>query len=39
LQAELGEMRGILKKLREHTKGEFACFRKVRSGGVKGTTQ
>ena len=37
LQAELGGMRGILKKLREHTKGEFACFRKVRSG-VKGTT-
>lgn len=32
LQAELGEMRGILKKLRDHTKGEFACFRKVRSG-------
>lgn len=39
LQAELGEMRGILKKLREHTKGEFACFRKVRSGGVKGGAQ
>ncbi|KAL2006392.1 hypothetical protein VTN00DRAFT_9060 [Thermoascus crustaceus] len=32
LQAELGEMRGILKRLRERTKGEFACFRKVRSG-------
>ncbi|KAL2000879.1 hypothetical protein VTN02DRAFT_2520 [Thermoascus thermophilus] len=32
LQAELGEMRGILKRLREKTKGEFACFRKVRSG-------
>jgi exocyst complex component 2 len=30
LQAELGEMRGILKRLRERTKGEFACFRKVR---------
>jgi exocyst complex component 2 len=38
LQAELGEMRGILKKLRERTKGEFACFRKVRSG-AKGTAQ
>ncbi|KAI9923799.1 hypothetical protein ASPWEDRAFT_172040 [Aspergillus wentii DTO 134E9] len=32
LQAELGEMRGVLKKLRERTKGEFACFRKPRSG-------
>lgn len=30
LQAELGEMRGILKRLRERTKGEFTCFRKVR---------
>ncbi|KAH8698425.1 putative exocyst complex component Sec5 [Talaromyces proteolyticus] len=37
LQAELGEMRGILKRLRERTKGEFACFRKVRpSAGTKG---
>ncbi|KAF9883723.1 hypothetical protein FE257_003015 [Aspergillus nanangensis] len=33
LQSELGEMRGILKRLREKTKGEFACFRKPRSGG------
>ncbi|KAL4900358.1 hypothetical protein BDW74DRAFT_162173 [Aspergillus multicolor] len=32
LQTELGEMRGILKRLRERTKGEFACFRKPRSG-------
>ncbi|KAI5307159.1 NAD-dependent isocitrate dehydrogenase [Ascosphaera pollenicola] len=31
LQTELGEMRSVLKKLRENTKGEFACFRKVRS--------
>ncbi|KAL4895939.1 exocyst complex component Sec5-domain-containing protein [Aspergillus ambiguus] len=31
LQSELGEMRGILKRLRERTKGEFACFRKPRS--------
>ena len=31
LQAELGEMRGVLKKLRERTKGEFACFRKPKS--------
>ncbi|EQL30091.1 hypothetical protein BDFG_07382 [Blastomyces dermatitidis ATCC 26199] len=36
LQAELGEMRGVLKRLREATRGEFACFRKVRSGGTKG---
>lgn len=36
LQSELGEMRGVLKKLRERTKGEFACFRKSRSGtGLK----
>lgn len=36
LQSELGEMRGVLKKLRERTKGEFACFRKPRSGtGLK----
>lgn len=32
LQAELGEMRGILKRLRERTRGEFACFKKPRSG-------
>lgn len=32
LQSELGEMRGILKRLRERTKGEFACFRKPRNG-------
>ncbi|PIG86750.1 Exocyst complex component Sec5 [Aspergillus arachidicola] len=31
LQSELGEMRGTLKRLRERTKGEFACFRKQRS--------
>lgn len=35
LQAELGEMRGVLKRLRERTKGEFACFRKPRTGGPK----
>ena len=35
LQAELGEMRGVLKKLREGTRGEFACFRKPRSGTSK----
>lgn len=31
LQSELGEMRGTLKRLRERTKGEFACFKKQRS--------
>lgn len=35
LQSELGEMRGILKRLRERTKGEFACFRRSKSGGQK----
>ncbi|KAJ5166977.1 uncharacterized protein N7482_005758 [Penicillium canariense] len=33
LQAELGEMRVVLKRLRDRTKGEFACFKKPRSGG------
>ncbi|KAJ5091575.1 hypothetical protein NUU61_006445 [Penicillium alfredii] len=32
LQAELGEMRVVLKRLRDRTKGEFACFKKSRSG-------
>lgn len=32
LQAELGEMRSVLKKLREGTRGEFACFRKSKGG-------
>ena len=32
LQAELGDMRVVLKRLRDRTKGEFACFRKSRSG-------
>lgn len=32
LQGELPEMRGILKKLREGTKGEFGCFRRERRG-------
>lgn len=39
LQAELADMRVVLKKLRDRTKGEFACFRKHRSersgGGSK----
>ncbi|KAL8762532.1 MAG: hypothetical protein Q9184_001492 [Pyrenodesmia sp. 2 TL-2023] len=33
LQNELPEMRAILKRLREGTRGEFACFRKVRNKG------
>ncbi|KAJ5832099.1 hypothetical protein N7474_000410 [Penicillium riverlandense] len=36
LQAELGEMRVVLKRLRDRTKGEFACFKKSRSGGGGG---
>lgn len=32
LQGELPEMRGILKKLREGTKGQFGCFRRERRG-------
>ncbi|KAL8933670.1 MAG: hypothetical protein Q9216_006263 [Gyalolechia sp. 2 TL-2023] len=33
LQNELPEMRAILKKLREGTRGEFACFKKQRTKG------
>ncbi|KAL9593722.1 MAG: hypothetical protein Q9219_007414 [cf. Caloplaca sp. 3 TL-2023] len=33
LQNELPEMRAILKKLREGTRGEFVCFKKQRSKG------
>ncbi|KXS96019.1 hypothetical protein AC578_3905 [Pseudocercospora eumusae] len=36
LQGELPEMRGILKKLRESTKGEFGCFRRERRGRREG---
>ena len=32
LQGELPEMRAILKKLREGTKGEFGCFKRDRRG-------
>ncbi|KAJ5717224.1 hypothetical protein N7488_002870 [Penicillium malachiteum] len=35
LQADLGEMRVVLKRLRDRTKGEFACFRKSRGIGQK----
>jgi exocyst complex component 2 len=37
LQAELPEMRAVLKRLREASKGEFACFRKPkRAAGTAG---
>ncbi|KAL9604444.1 MAG: hypothetical protein Q9179_001833 [Wetmoreana sp. 5 TL-2023] len=36
LQNELPEMRAILKKLREGTRGEFACFKRQKGGGGKG---
>lgn len=32
LQECLGEMRGVLKRLREGTRGEFGCFRRERRG-------
>ncbi|KAF2723008.1 exocyst complex protein, partial [Polychaeton citri CBS 116435] len=32
LQGELPEMRAVLKRLREGTKGEFGCFKKERRG-------
>lgn len=32
LQSELPEMRAVLKKLREGTKGEFGCFKRERRG-------
>jgi exocyst complex component 2 len=34
LQGELQEMRSALKKLREKTRTEFACFKRNRSGTV-----
>ena len=36
LQSELGEMRIALKKLREGTRSEFACFKKARDRGRRG---
>jgi exocyst complex component 2 len=33
LQSELPEMRSVLKRLREASKSEFACFRKPKRGG------
>lgn len=44
LQGELPEMRAVLKRLREASKGEFACFRKPKrtaaaaAGGIPGAT-
>jgi exocyst complex component 2 len=32
LEGELPEMRAVLKKLREGTKGEFGCFKRERRG-------
>jgi exocyst complex component 2 len=32
-------MRGILKKLRESTKGEFGCFRRERRGRRTGSRE
>jgi exocyst complex component 2 len=36
LQAELPEMRAVLKRLREASKSEFACFRKPKRAGGAG---
>jgi len=35
LQAELPEMRSVLKRLRDATKTEFACFRKMKTSGSR----
>ncbi|KAL2158950.1 hypothetical protein VTH06DRAFT_2980 [Thermothelomyces fergusii] len=37
LQAELPEMRAVLKRLREASKGEFACFRRPKKSTAAGT--
>ncbi|TQN72919.1 Exocyst complex component SEC5 [Colletotrichum shisoi] len=34
LQSELPEMRSVLKRLREASKNEFACFRKIKRPGM-----
>ncbi|KAF2747811.1 hypothetical protein M011DRAFT_525983 [Sporormia fimetaria CBS 119925] len=36
LQEELGSLRGVLKRLREGTRVEFVCFRRVRKGAGAG---
>ncbi|KAK3949956.1 exocyst complex component Sec5-domain-containing protein [Pseudoneurospora amorphoporcata] len=38
LQAELPEMRAVLKRLREASKSEFACFRKPKKAAAPGAT-
>ncbi|KAM3546297.1 hypothetical protein ARSEF1564_000785 [Beauveria bassiana] len=38
LQGELPEMRNVLKKLRENSKNEFACFRKPKRAVAAGAT-
>lgn len=35
LQSELPEMRAVLKRLREGSRSEFACFKKARRGGER----
>jgi exocyst complex component 2 len=37
LQSELPEMRAVLKRLREGSRSEFACFKKIRSRAERGT--
>ncbi|EFX02865.1 exocyst complex component [Grosmannia clavigera kw1407] len=37
LQSELPEMRSVLKRLREASKNEFACFRKPKRAGASGS--
>ena len=39
LQAELPGMRQVLKGLREGCRGEFACFRKIRTRDREGRAQ
>ena len=36
LQSELPEMRAVLKRLREGSRSEFACFKKIRSRAERG---
>ncbi|KAM3563192.1 hypothetical protein ARSEF4850_002443 [Beauveria asiatica] len=38
LQGELPEMRNVLKKLRENSKNEFACFKKPKRAAAAGAT-
>lgn len=36
LQEELGALRGVLKRLREATRVEFMCFRRVKRSAAEG---